>query len=219
MKDIELVREQMVHLVNTIKECNFISYTDKDDIVQTAIEQIYIKYKEGKLDDDFNKIKGYSFITLRNFCSQHRKKKKPIYSDSNFSHIQDDVEYDDKEYKEELKNIVRSHYYNKKMNSDLIEIAELIFEDRNNEEIQEQFGLTPWQLGRKKQQLTMIMKNSIRKNTKYIIKDSNDTNYRVACKSALDVKRHFPNETVRNIREKIYNKKQFKDGRYIETVD
>lgn len=219
MKDIKLVREQMVHLVNTIKECNFISYTDKEDIVQTAIEQIYIKFKEGKIVDDFNQIKGYSFITLRNFCSQHRNKKKPIYSDSNFSHIEDDITYDDTEYREELKNIVRSHYYHKNLNSDLIEITEMIFNDITVDEIQEKFDLTNWQFGRKKQQIAMIFKNSIRKNTKYIIKDTNDPYYRIACKSARDVQRHFPTETLRNIREKIYNKKQFKDGRYIETIE
>ena len=218
MKDIQLVQEQMTHLANTIKECNFISYEDKKDIVGQAIEQIYIKYKEGKLEDNFNKIKGYSFITLRNFCSQHRKKKKPILSDSNFSHIADDNTYDDTEYRDELKNIVRSHYYNKKLDSDLIEMTEMIFNDITSEEIQEKFNLTNWQYGRKKQQIAMIFKHSIRKNTKYIIKDSNDPNYKITCKSPYDVKRHFPNETVKNIREKIYNKKQFKDGRYIETV-
>ena len=218
MKDIKLIREQMIHLVNTIKECNFISYTDKEDVVQTAIEQIYIKYTEGKLEDDFNKIKGYSFITLRNFCTAHRKKKKPIYSDSNFSHIIEDVEYDDKEYKEELKNIARSHYYHKKMDSQLIELAEHLFADKNAEELEELLGLSKRELGRKKQRLTLILKNSIRKNTKYIIKDSNNPNYRIACKSAIEIKKYFPNETVRNIREKIYNKKQFKDGRFIETV-
>lgn len=219
MKDIKLVREQMVHLVNNIKECNFISYTDKDDIVQHSIEQIYKKYTEGKIGEEFEEIKNYTFITLRNYCVQFKNKKKPIYTDNNFSHIADDNIYDDTEYKEELKNIARSYFNTKKMDDSLIQITELIFEDRNNEEIQDMLGLTAWELGRKKQRLTLVLKNAMKRTNKYVIKDINNPNYRVICHTAYDVINQFPNETQRNVREKIYNKKHFKDGRYIEKID
>ena len=218
MKDIKLVKEQMVHLVNTIKECNFISYADKDDIVQNSLEQVYKKYTEGKVGEEFEEIKNYTFIVLRNYCIQFRSRKKPIYSDNNFSHIPNDIPYDDMEYKEELKNICRSHYYTKKMDSSLIEVCELIFEDANNEEIQEMLGLTARELGRKKQRLTLVLKNAMKRKNKYVIKDINNPNYSIVCKTTHDLTKHFPNETTKNIREKVYNKKQFKDGRYIETL-
>ena len=219
MKDLDLIREQLTKLVNTISDCNFIPYEDRKDITSNAMEQIYKKYLEGRITGEFNEIKGYSFITLRNFCSQFKKRNKVVYTDNTFSHIEDDIIDDDREHKEYLKNIARSHYYNRKMNSELQDIAEHLFDNKNIEDIQELTGLSVYEIGRRKQRIGMILKYSIIKNTKYIIKDSNNPNYKITCKSAQDVKRHFPNETLRNVREKIYNKKQFKDGRYIETVE
>ena len=218
MKDIELVQEQMTHLANTIKECNFIAYEDKKDIVQTSVELIYKKFLEGRIVDDFKQIKGYCFITLRTCCSQFKMKKSPIYTDTDLSYVKDDSIEIDTEYKEYLRKIIRSYYYDKKMDSSLIELAEHIFDGKEFQDIKNEMDLTSIELGRKRQRLSLIIKNLHLKESKYYIKDINNPNYLISCKSVRDVSRHFPDETTRNVREKIYNKKQFKDGRYIETI-
>lgn len=218
MKDIQIVHEQMTHLSNTIKECNFISYEDKKDIVQTAVELIYNKYLEGRIVDDYKQIKGYCFITLRNCCSQYKMKKTPIYTDTDLSFVKDDSIEVDTEYTEHLKKIVRSYYYDRKIDSTLVELAEHIFDGKEFQDIKVEMNLTTRELGRKRQRLSLIMKNLYQKRTKYHIKDINDPNYLISCKNVTDVTRHFPEESVRNVKEKIYNKKQFKDGRYIESI-
>lgn len=218
MKDIQLVHEQMTHLSNSIKECNFISYEDKKDIVQSAVELIYNKYLEGRVVDDYKQIKGYCFITLRNCCSQYKMKKKPIYTDTDLSFIEDDSINIDTEYTEYLRKIVRSYYYDRKIDSTLVELAEHIFDGKEFQDIREIMGLTAVEFGRKRQRLSLIMRNLYHKKTKYHIKDAYNSNYLISCKNVRDVKRHFPDETMRNVREKIYNKKQFKDGRYIVTI-
>lgn len=215
MNSIKQIQQQLTHLVNTISSCNFINNEDKKDIVGTSILQIIKKYNEGKLADDFESIKGYTFMTLRNYCIQHRKKKKILLSDSSFSHIEDENNLDYVEYNEHLRSIIRSQYLNHKIKSEDAELCEYILNDYNNEELAEKYGLTLYQLGRKKHSLALKMKYIFARPSKYFILDKNNESYRIGCKSSHDVKKYFPTETLRNVREKIYNGKQFKDGRYV----
>lgn len=219
MKDLKLIIENLTKLVATIPDWNFINYEDRKDIVSNALEQIYKKYAEGKITGEFNDIKGYNFITLRNFCIQFKKKNRVVYSDSNFSHIEDDIPYDDIEYKDKLKRIVRSHYNSKKMNSELILVAEMLFDNKTNEEISNELGISNYIVGRRKHQLALKLRNLHQKQTKFLIKKIDDPKYLIACRSELDVSRHFPDEKFKYVKERIYNKQKFRDGRFIETVE
>ena len=215
MNSIKQIQQQLTHLVNTISNCNFINQEDKKDIVGNSILQIIKKYNEGKLADDFEQIKNYTFMTLRNYCIQHKTKNSPIYSDSDFSYIQEENNLDDIEYNEHLRTMIRSQYLNHKIKSEDVELCEYILNDYNNEELAEKYGLTLYQLGRKKHSLALKMKYIFSKPSKYYILDKNDETYRIGCKSSHEVKTYFPTETLKKIRENINKGKQFKDGRYV----
>jgi hypothetical protein len=215
MKSAKQIQKQLNHLVATIPSCNFISQEDRKDIVSHSMLQILQKYNEGKVVDDFEKTKGYCFITLRNYCIQHRQKNKIVLSDSNFNHIEDENNTDDKEYNEHLKKLIRAKYSHHKLKPEEAELCEYILNDYNNDELAEIYGLTLYQLGRKKHTLALRLKYIFNKPSRYYILDTNNSYYKIGCLTSQDVKTYFPNETLRNVREKIYNGKQFKDGRYI----
>ena len=74
MNSYPQLQQQLKHLVKTITQCNFINKEDKDDIIQDTFVKIVQKMNDGTLSDDFNEIKGYTFITIRNFCLRHKEK-------------------------------------------------------------------------------------------------------------------------------------------------
>jgi hypothetical protein len=218
MNSAKEILQQLNHLVLNIKECNFIPNEDRKDIVQQSMLKMLEKYNEGVIVDDFKQMKNYSFITLRNFCTLYKTKKKPIYSDSDFSHITEEDNYIDKEHREHLIELIRTQYSNSKIKEDDIKLCEMILNNYNNEEMAAEYGINLYKLGRKKHGVTLKLKNLFKKKFKYYIKDINRPYYCIGCKSSREVSNYFPNETLRNVKEKIYNKKLFKDGRYIETI-
>ena len=215
MKTAKDIQKQLVHLVNTIPSCNFIDPEDRKDIVGNSMVQILQKYNEGRLVDDYEKTKGYCFMILRNYCIQHRQKNKMVYSDSNFNHIEDENNTDDKEYNEHLKKLIRGKYSHHKLKPEEAELCEYILNDYNNSELAEIYGLNLYQLGRKKHTLALRLKYIFNKPSRYFILDTNNPYYKIGCLTSQDIKTYFPTESLRNVREKIYNGKQFKDGRYI----
>ena len=138
-----------------------------------------------------------------------------VYSDNSFEHIEDESNKEYVEYKEELKKLIRGKYSHHKMKPEEIELCELVLNDYNNEELAELYGLDLVKMGRKKHTLTLRLKYIFNKPSRYYILDTNNDYYKIGCLTSQDVKAYFPNESLRNVREKIYNGKQFKDGRYI----
>jgi hypothetical protein len=215
MKSVTEIQKQLVHLVNTVPSCNFIPPEDRRDIVSNSMLQILQKYNEGKLEDNYEKTKGYCFIILRNYCLQYKIKTKEIPTDTDFSFLTTSDDHIDKEYLEYMRSLVRAQYTNPKMKSEDLELCEMILTGYNNEEMAEHFDLTKRKLGQKKQKLSVKLKYIFSKPKKFYIMDTKNPHYKMGCRSVKEIKIHFPNESVRNIKEKIYNGKQFKDGRYI----
>jgi len=171
MKSAKDIQKQLNHLVATIPSCNFIAPEDKKDIVGNSMLQILQKYNEGKIVDDFEKTKGYCFITLRNYCLQHKQKNKMIYSDSSFEHIEDENRKEYVEYNEHLKKLIRGQYSNHKMTPADIELCEFVLNDYNNEELAEIYGLDLIKMGRKKKGLSLRLKYLFNKPSRYFIMD------------------------------------------------
>ena len=119
MNSYPQILKELKKIVRKIPDCLFIPEVDKQDIVSQSIEQIYKAYLSGKLVDDFNVIKGYNFITVRNYCLQHKKKKsnklKTQFEDWMVDNLIDDVDFDlsKPECVDDLKKqvIEHSHYY------------------------------------------------------------------------------------------------------------
>jgi hypothetical protein len=116
MKSYHQIYKELKKLVNKVSGCRFIPDEDKKDIVSAAMEQIYKKYAEGKLVDDFNEIKGYNFIIIRNFCFSYKKRKKKIefvgIIDNMLEDVIDETYIDEMDYDEMKKQIIHhSRYY------------------------------------------------------------------------------------------------------------
>jgi hypothetical protein len=217
MKSAKDIQKQLNHLVATIPSCNFIAPEDKKDIVGNSMLQILQKYNEGRLVDDYEATKGYCFMILRNYCIQHKQKNKMVYSDSSFEHIEDENNKEYVEYNQHLKKLIRGQYSNVKMKPADIELCEFVLNDYNNEELAEIYGLDLIKMGRKKKGLSLRLKYLFNKPSRYFIMDINNSYYKIGCLTIQDIKSYFPTENIRNVKEKIYNGSQFKDGRYIIT--
>jgi DNA-directed RNA polymerase specialized sigma24 family protein len=116
MKSYNQIYTELKKLSSKIPACYFIPYEDKKDIVSESMEKIYKLYLEGKLKDDFNEIKGYNFIIIRNMCFAYKKRKKIInfveIIDDTLNDIFDDITEKDEDY-EIKKEIILEHsrYY------------------------------------------------------------------------------------------------------------
>lgn len=134
--------KQLNHLVRTISQCNYIPVRDKEDIVQDAMLKIVEKYLDGVLVDDFNSIKGYSFMILRNCCLQHRYKYSNItYTDGLDTSLIDEV---DTEYEQEYENLVnrlKSLIEIGEFTEQQQEIINLILTNHSHKEIKSKIGI------------------------------------------------------------------------------
>jgi DNA-directed RNA polymerase specialized sigma24 family protein len=148
MKSYPQIYKELKSLVRKIPACNFIPDDDRDDIVSETFEKIYKMYTEGKLEDDFNKIKGYNFIIIRNMCFSYKKRKKIV----DFCGIIDDMlediineRYDDDDdYYTEMKAVVLEHsrYYKfTSVQRQYIQLA--VVSNLRNEAIKSVLNLTP----------------------------------------------------------------------------
>ena len=116
MKSYEQVYKELKKLSRKIPACAFIPDEDRKDIVSATMEKIYKMFVDGKLKDDFNEIKGYNFIIIRNMCFSYKKRKKLVefvgIIDDMLNDIIDETTEQDEDY-EKKKQIVLEHsrYY------------------------------------------------------------------------------------------------------------
>jgi DNA-directed RNA polymerase specialized sigma24 family protein len=157
------VIKQLKFLVKNISQCNFLSNEDKEDVVQDAILQIYLKYKEGKIEDDFNKIKGYTFITLRNFCL-HRKNKNSKIPQINLVEEmlpEEELEMTEEEYQELLDRLDKL-LKKCEFNEEQLQFLELILSNHSQKEIAVKMNLN----GLRFSSLSNIVRNELRRKLK-----------------------------------------------------
>lgn len=116
MKSYHQIYSELKKLSNKIPACDYIPYEDRKDLVSSSMEEIYRLHKEGKLKDDFNEIKGYNFMIIRNRCLAYKKRKQIVSFVGINEEILNDVEQDIVEQDENYdikKEIVLEHsrYY------------------------------------------------------------------------------------------------------------
>ena len=116
MKSYHQIYSELKKLSVKISACDYIPYEDRKDIVSASMEQIYNLYKDGKLNDDFNEIKGYNFIIIRNMCFAYKKRKKIVnfveFNNEVLNNFIDEIREQDENY-ELNKEIILEHsrYY------------------------------------------------------------------------------------------------------------
>jgi DNA-directed RNA polymerase specialized sigma24 family protein len=212
--------KQLKHLVSTVNTCNFIPYEDKKDIIQDTIIALNSKIEDGSLSDDFNEIKGYSFIVLRNFCSAWQKKEQkretPV---AEFWELQDDtITQEEIEYREYLRGIVNMYIQHSKYTSLDRKVCEMILENHTDKEIREETGLVDKEVGKYRFRIKTKMKYDYRRPLKYIIKNAFNEKIQIPCYSLVDAKNYLKDIPPRRVTYMATHGYVSRDGYYIETL-
>jgi len=196
MKCIPELYKQLKTLVNTISQCNYIAYYQKDDIVQDTLEKLLIKYNKNTLEDDFDKIKGYSFMVLRNYCSSNNKRDKVIYTDNlfNYDNIPVDETYEEHYNIENLHKVINNHIQHPKYTEEHKEVCQLLMQNKYDDEINEIMNLEPGKLPKLKFTIKHKMKIDVKRPLKYIIKNKFDETINVPCYKRTDILKYFGDE-------------------------
>ena len=212
--------QQLNKLVNTIPNCNFINPEDKKDIVQNSILQLHKKIDDGKISTDFNEIKGYSFLTLRNFCNGYKNKIKEKETteffdipDTPTSSLDDEIEYN-----KYLHSVVKDYLSQTKYNQDDKMVGECLLEDMNDKEIEIKTGLTKDQIRKHKFKIKNMLKFDLRRQVKFIVKNINNKNIQVPCFSAADAKNYLSHMEQRMVTNLKNSGAISEDGYYIEVL-
>ena len=216
----ELYR-QLKHLVNSVPNCNFISYDDKKDIVQDAILILNSKIEDGSLSTDFEEIKGYSFIVLRNYCTAFQRKEiKRETPVAEFWEIADDQEseLEKVEYREYLHSIAKSYIQQPKYSEVERKILDCLLENKTNKEITDEVSITPDELKKYKFRIKVKMKYDFLRPVKFYVKSMNDKNFLLPCFTAMDVKKFFSSMPQRTVTHFIYSGYVTKNGYYVEKL-
>ena len=215
MNCIPEVYKQLTHLSKTINQCNYISYEDKKDLVADSILNIFEKYNKGILVDDFNEIKGYTFITIRNSCIAFRKRNRVSYFDNlqEVPNIDNNQEHKDIEY---LHKVINNHIQHPKYTDQHKQVCELLMQNKYDDEINEIMDLEPGKLGKLKFTMKLKLQTDIKRPLKYIIKNKFDKNINIPCYKRPDIIEFFKGKfNPKQISAMIYHNFMSFDGYYI----
>jgi RNA polymerase sigma factor (sigma-70 family) len=212
--------KQLKHLVVTVPTCNFIPYEDKKDIIQDVIITLSSKIEDGSLSNDFNTIKGYSFIVLRNFCtSWQRKEQKRETPVSEFWELTDDsITPEEIEYKEHLISLVNSYIQHPKYTPLDRKVCEMMLDNFTNEEIRTETGLVGKEVGKYNFRIKNKLKFDSRRPIRYIIKNVFNEKIMVPCYTVSDAKNYLSDIPPRRVTYMASDGYVSKDGFYIETL-
>ena len=219
MKCLPELYEQLTHLTNNIKQCNYTSYNERQDIIHDALEKIIIKFNEGVLEDDFNKIKGYTFITVRNFCSAYHIKKKPTYTDEPLEIEGDFVHsYEETDYKNYIHNVVNKFLLDRRYTKNDRQVCDLMLNNIEDKEIKEIMGITSKELAAIRQALKTKLKFDAEKKPKYVIKNTNYKEFEKYCYSRNEVIDFFEDYHKYYVHTIIQTEKITRQGYYVKTL-
>jgi RNA polymerase sigma factor (sigma-70 family) len=220
MEIYEELYKQLKHLVSTVNTCNFIPYEDKKDIIQDVIITLSSKIEDGSLSNDFNTIKGYSFIVLRNFCiSWQRKEQKRETPVSEFWELTDDsITPEEIEYKEHLISLVNSYIQHPKYTPLDRKVCEMMLDNFTNEEIRTETGLVGKEVGKYNFRIKNKLKFDSRRPIRYIIKNVFNEKIMVPCYTVSDAKNYLSDIPPRRVTYMASDGYVSKDGFYIETL-
>ena len=221
MKIYNELYKQLKHLVSSIPTCNFISYDDKKDIIQDVMIILNSKIEDGSLSDDFNEIKGYSFMVLRNYCTAFQRKEiKRETPVAEFWEISDteECEFEKVEYRKHLHNIAKNYIKQPKYTDVERKILDCLLENKTNKEITDELSITPDDLKRYKFRIKFKMKYDVLRPVKFFIKNMNNKNFLLPCFTAMDVKKFFSSMPQSTVTHFIHSGYVTKDGYYVEKL-
>ena len=223
MKCVPELYNQLTNLSNTIGQCRYIPYSDKPDIIHDALEKIVIKYNDGVLKDDFNEIKGYTFMILRNCCNAYFKRNLVRYTDQPIETSEDFInEVEEKDYKNYLHNKIHNFMLDKRYSDNDREVCRLMLNNVEDNEIRKITGIEGRDLIVIRQSFKQKLKNDLKKPIRYLIKNKYRPDFQYICYTRKEVIDYFHSL---NCYEKNYiltiiqSQKSTRSGYYIETIN
>jgi hypothetical protein len=223
MKCVPELYKQLTHLSNTIGQCRYIPYSDKPDIIQNTLEKIVIKYNDGILKDDFEEIKGYTFMILRNCCNAYFNRNLVSYTDEQ-KEIEEEFinKVEEKDYKDYLHNQINTFMLDKRYSDIDREVCQLMLNNVEDKEIRKITGIQGNDLRAIKQAFKQKLKNDLKRPVRYLIKNRNRPDFKYICYTRKEVIDYFHSL---NCYEKNYiltiiqSQKSTRSGYYIETIN
>ena len=219
MKSAEEVRKQLNCLVQGIRECNFIDWQSRQDIVQDTWAKIVQKMNEGVIVDDFNEIKGYTFQVLRNFCLAHQRDKEKKRTYEIKWDLPEDLDEDRTEYQKELKSLIEKKIQAVKYNDVQKKLIMLALSNVDRSEAEIELGLTKEEYKRMRQGIVLRLKADMTRKVKYLIKHIDKEWIQVPCYTSSDVRQFLKHHTKRQVSSIIYDGLISTDGYYVEIIN
>lgn len=218
MKSVNDVQKQLNGLIMGIRECNFIPWIDKQDILQNSFVKVIEKMNEGVIVDNATEIRGYVFQILRNNClAFHRAKTKHPTFELKWD-MPEDIDTNKEEYQKELKSVVEKKIQSVKYNEIEKKLIALTLTNIEKDEVIKELGLTRDEYKRMRQGIVMRLKGDMRRKVKYVIKHIDKEWIQIPCYTSSDVKEFLKEHTIRQVRSIIYDGLMSTDGYYVEIL-
>ena len=218
MKSYKEIQKQLNGLIMGIRECNFIPWIEKQDILQNTWVKLIEKMDEGVIVDDATEIRGYVFQVLRNNClAYHRDKTKHPTYELKWD-MAEEIDQDHTEYKEELKSILRQKIQARKYDEDHTKFLLMILDGNSYDQIFNELNLPKENLRRMKQSLVLRLKADLTRPVKYLIKNDNYPDVSIPCFTRNDVKAYFPDFPPRRIVYMVNEGYITPEGYYVEIL-
>lgn len=211
MKSYEEIRKQLNGLVNGIRECNFITNENKKDIVQEAWAKILEKMEQGILVDDYDKIKGYTFLVLRNLCAAHHRYSERVPNIDLKWDLKDEQDDSNKEYQEHCRNLLKERMQGLEVSNIMKRFFKDVMEGKSDEELKDEWNVNGWDLGQLKRKLYWVVKKEIKKKPKYYLTSLVDSEVKVPIYTDNELKRFFKDYNHNKVMSSI-SKKQPLNG-------
>jgi hypothetical protein len=198
MKSYNQIDKQIRGLVGGIRQCNFIPNIEKTDIIQNSWVKVIQKMNEGVLEDDYDKIKGYIFLIVRNFCNAyHLTKNRMYYTDELREGFETSTIVDDMD-RDKLHQILLKHVQSKKFNDKERMLLDSMLNNDTEQEIREKVGFEIGEMGSSKIRLVTKLSTSVNKKFKYVLKKRDDKEFSIQFHNRVEIYDYFNNKYSRS---------------------
>jgi DNA-directed RNA polymerase specialized sigma24 family protein len=221
MKSYPQLKKQLKGLVLGMRQCNYIPHTDRMDILQDSWVKIIEKMQEGVLEDDYDKIKGYTFLIVRNFCLSFHNKNRLTYTDNLDTTIKwEEPVIEDEMDKEKYKSILLECIEHPKFTKIQRELMKMLLEDKTEDEIKSKLNLKVGQMGSIKYNMIQKMKTSVGKRSKYVLKNHKNKIVHIPCFSRSDIEMKLDYQySIRQIDHALQNNFNLGDYYIIKMIN
>ena len=219
MKSYNQLQKQIRGLVLGMRQCNNIPYIDRMEIIQDTWVKIIQKMNEVVLEDDYERIKGYTFLIVKNFCAgYHIAKSKMKYSDEPYEPFEDQTILDTID-KEKLREILLKSIQSKKFSDKEKSMVKLMLEDYDEYGIKDILQLKVHEYGRMRQKVYTKLKTAVFKRVKYILKNRNDDSVSIPFQTISQIQNYLNYKYSKNYISQSITKNKDIGAFYVEKIE